>query len=139
VTVAPGAELPEFVMDDIDLPRIRALMQLMRDVNPVHDDAELAAERGLRGPVNQGPANLSYVLNMLLAWGGEEAFLERIDFRFTDIVTTGDTVTAHGAVTAVAPDAAGPEATCDVWLEREDGVKAVVGTARVRLGGESGP
>ena len=68
-------------------------MELMRDTNPVHTDYELAARLGLRGPVAQGPASLAYVINMLLGWRGD-ASLERLEFRFQDTVTVGDTATA---------------------------------------------
>jgi acyl dehydratase len=117
-------------MVGIDTPRIRAVMELMGDVNPVHDDPELVDRLGLRGPVNQGPANLAYVMNMLLAWAGGAGALERIDFRFTEIVTVGDGVTAGGTVTAVDGD----HVECDVWLDRDDGVRAVAGVARLRVG-----
>ena len=96
MVVSPGFELPARSMSEIDMPRIEGLMELMKDVNPVHDDPELVARRGLRGPVNQGPANLSYIVNMLYAWAGPEMELEQFEFRFLDIVVPGDTVTARG-------------------------------------------
>jgi acyl dehydratase len=122
-------KLPDRAMDGIDLDRIRGFMEVMRDVNPVHDDPALVERLGLRGPVNQGPANLAYILNMLADWTGDVAAIERLDFRFLDVVTTGDVVTAGGEVREV--DGAGV-ATCDVWLDRADGVRAVTATARVR-------
>ena len=70
MTIEPGARIPPFVMDDITMDRIHTIMELMHDTNPVHDDPELVERRKLRGPVNQGPANLSYILNMLHAWAG---------------------------------------------------------------------
>ena len=70
MTIEPGARIPPFVMDDITMDRIHMIMDLMHDTNPVHDDPELVERRKLRGPVNQGPANLSYILNMLHAWAG---------------------------------------------------------------------
>jgi len=121
--------LPERTMDGLDLDRIRGFMEVMRDVNPVHDDPELVERLGLRGPVNQGPANLAYMLNMLIDWTGDVTAIERLEFRFLDVVTTGDVVTAGGEVREV--DGAGV-ATCDVWLDRADGVRAVTATARVR-------
>lgn len=128
--VQQGHEIPPFTMDDITMPRIEALMELMHDVNPVHDDPELIAKRGLRGPVNQGPANLSYIVNMLAAWAGPEMVLERLDFTFLDTVSPGDTVVARGVVTDVAAAADGRRIACDVWLER-DGIRAVDAAATI--------
>ncbi len=85
------------------MERVHALMELMHDTNPVHDDPELVEKRRLSGPVNQGPANLAYVVNMLVGWAGPEMRLERLDFRFLDIVVPGDSVIASGTVTAVEP------------------------------------
>jgi acyl dehydratase len=131
--VSAGLEIPPWVMSDLNLTRIQALMTLMRDVNPIHHDSELAAMRGLRGPVNQGPANLAYIINMLLDWAGPEMVLECLQFRFVEIVTAGDVVTARGSVTSVEEDAGEQRIGCDVWLELPDGTKAVEGTARLRI------
>jgi|HubBroStandDraft_6_1064221.scaffolds.fasta_scaffold1479020_2 acyl dehydratase len=125
---AVGANLPPFTMDEIELEQVVELMELMEDVNPVHADAELAARLGLRGPVAQGPASLAYVINMLLDWRGD-AFLERLEFRFQDTVTVGDSATARGVVQAVDGD----EVTCDVSLHLQTGAEALRGVATVRL------
>jgi acyl dehydratase len=125
---AVGANLPPFTMDEIELEQVVELMEPMEDVNPVHADAELAARLGLRGPVAQGPASLAYVINMLLDWRGD-AFLERLEFRFQDTVTVGDSATARGVVQAVDGD----EVTCDVSLHLQTGAEALRGVATVRL------
>ena len=125
---AVGANLPPFTTDEIELEQVVELMELMGDVNPVHADAELAARLGLRGPVAQGPASLAYVINMLLDWRGD-AFLERLEFRFQDTVTVGDSATARGVVQAVDGD----EVTCDVSLHLQTGAEALRGVATVRL------
>lgn len=99
---------------------------LARDPTPIHWDADAAGGR----VINQGPLNLGYIVNMLIAWAGPEAIRE-IDARFTDNVFAGDVVVAGGVVTAVRDGLA----VCDVWLDREDGGRAVTGTATVDLNG----
>jgi 3-hydroxybutyryl-CoA dehydratase len=131
MSVEVGTTLPSFTFDRIDMPTIHGIMEIMGDVNPVHDDEELVERLGLRGPVNQGPANLAYMMNMLRDFAGEDGELERLEFRFMDTVTIGDVVTAGGTVTAVEGDVV----HCDVWLDRDDGVRAVSGSARLRVGG----
>lgn len=138
MSVRPGTVLPPVSTSEITMERVHRMMALMHDTNPVHDDPELVARRRLRGPVNQGPANLSYVLNMLFAWAGPAMQLERYDFRFLDIVVPGDTVTATGSVTAVADDD-GDEVVDVAWrLDVEGGATAVTGTARLRIPGGAG-
>jgi acyl dehydratase len=112
VETTPETEIPAFVMSGIDMDRVHTVMEVMHDVNPVHDDPVLVAKRGLRGPVNQGPASLSYIVNMLHAWAGPDLFLERFDFSFKDFVVPGDVVTARGTVVSEERMDAGSAATC---------------------------
>jgi 3-hydroxybutyryl-CoA dehydratase len=127
---AVGGRLPAFTMQEVSLEQIVGLMELMQDTNPVHVDAELAARLGLRGPVAQGPASLAYVINMLLGWRGD-AFLERLEFRFEDTVTLGDTATARGVVQEVD----GERVTCRFSLGLQTGMQALSGVATVRVPG----
>lgn len=133
--VEPGMAIPPRTMSEITMERVHALMELMHDTNPVHDDPELVEKRRLRGPVNQGPANLAYVVDMLVGWAGPEMRLERLDFRFRDIVVPGDSVIASGTVTAVEPRGDGLRVECAWSLDVEGGATAVTGTARLVLPG----
>lgn len=138
MNLASGTPIPSRSMGEITMERVHRMMELMHDTNPVHDDPELVERRRLRGPVNQGPANLSYVLTMLYAWAGPDLWLERYDFRFLDIVVPGDTVTASGTVTAATVDGDDAVVECAWQLDVEGGATAVAGTARVRLPGAAG-
>ena len=81
-------------------------------------------------PVNQGPNNLGYVMNMLGDWAGGAERIQHIRVRFLDNVFAGDCLEAGGTVTAVDDDAT---VECDVWLAR-DGTHAVLsGTATLSL------
>lgn len=96
---APARSLGGLVRDvgPVHVDDIAAIMDLMGDTNPVHLDAELAQRAGYRGPVNQGPANLAYVLAALTEWrGGDIADLTGAEFQFLDTVTAGDELRVHG-------------------------------------------
>jgi acyl dehydratase len=97
---------------------------LARDPTPIHWDREAAGGE----PINQGPLNVGYVADMLMAWAGPAA-LRELAVRFTDTVRAGDRVVAGGAVTAVHDGLA----ECEVWLDRTDGRRALTGTATVVL------
>jgi acyl dehydratase len=133
VETRPGTEITPYVMGEIEMERVHAVMEVMRDVNPVHDDVSLVEKRGLRGPVNQGPANLSYVVNMLHAWAGPDLFLERFDFTFREVVIPGDVVTARGTVVSEEQVEGGRRLGCDVSLELADGTVAIDGQVRILL------
>jgi acyl dehydratase len=96
---------------------------LLQDPNAIHLD-EVAA----RGRViNQGPVNAGYVIAMLRA-AYPDAKLARIRLRFQANVRAGDHVVAGGVVTSETDG----EIECDVWLDIEDGPRAVEGSATLR-------
>ena len=87
---------------------------------------------GIKGKVvNQGPLNLSYVINMLMNWQGQDC-IRRLTVRFTGWVLGGDTLSTHGKVVSIDDSADELLATCDIWLER-DGERLLEGEAVVAL------
>src|SRR3546814_8039781 len=67
----------------------------LHDPNPIHLDVEVVKAKGLGDKViNQGPANVAYVMNMLAAaFPGSR--IEKMDSRFVDNVYAGDRLTAE--------------------------------------------
>jgi len=121
-----GEELPAWEMPFVDPARMRTMAAILRDPYPVHWDRSSTERFGLGGRViNQGPLNLSYVANMLMAWAGPTA-IRRLTVSFGRPVLDGDAVVAGGRVRHVVEGVA----HCDVWLERDDEL-VVTGTAEV--------
>jgi acyl dehydratase len=96
---------------------------LLDDPNPIHLDEGAARGR----VINQGPVNAGYVIAMLRE-AYPDAWITGLRLRFQANVRGGDTVTAGGAV--VSDD--GRDVTCDVWLDIDDGPRAVEGSATLR-------
>jgi 3-hydroxybutyryl-CoA dehydratase len=97
------------------------MAEVLRDPNPIHLDPAAALAAGLGDRViNQGPANLAYVADMLQA-----AFpahrIAALDSRYLANVRDGDIVTAGGHIRSIDGDRVG----CDAWLQIEDGTIAV--------------
>lgn len=131
--IAVGTQIPEFRVASVDPWRMKVFAALARDPNPIHWDRSEVAARGLGDRlINQGPTNLGYVCNMLVAWAGPEA-LRDLRVRFTANVFDGDDVVAGGVVTEVREVDGERLADCDVWLDRADGTRTVAGTATVVL------
>jgi acyl dehydratase len=136
-TVAVGDPVPPWHLASVSEARMRLLAAILRDPNPIHWDRAEVAARGLGDRlINQGPTNVGYVCNALLTWAGADA-LRELTVRFTSNVFDDDAVTASGIVTAVdtvdGPRGAEVRVTCDVWLDRGDGTRAVEGTAVVTV------
>ncbi len=129
--IVVGTRIPDWVMADVRADRMRVTSAIHRDPNPVHWDPESTRSRGLDGQViNQGPLNVSYLINMLMAWRGPRC-VRRLRVEFSGRIYDGDHVTAKGIVSGI--DVVAGTASCDVWLERRDGSRPVVGVATVHL------
>ena len=123
---ATGELLPEWDMPSVEASRMRTMAAILRDPYPVHWDRAANEALGLGGRViNQGPLNLGYVANMLMAWAGPES-VRRLTVSFGRPVLDTDHVVAGGRVRSIVDGIA----TCDVWLARGD-EHVVTGTAEV--------
>ena len=96
-----GDVVPSWHLESVSPARMRLLAAILRDPNPIHWDRAEVAARGLGDRlINQGPTNVGYVCNAVIAWAGPAA-LRSLNVRFTANVFDDDAVTAGGVVTAV--------------------------------------
>ena len=131
--VTAGTPVPPWSPGPVSPEKMKIFAAIAHDPNPIHWDRAAVADRGLGDRlINQGPINLGYVVNMLLAWGGP-ASLRDIAVRFTSNVFDGDIVSAGGIVTGIRLEQEERLADCEVWLDRGDGTRAIAGTATVAL------
>jgi acyl dehydratase len=130
--ISAGDSIPPWTMTEVDPQRMKTMAAILRDPYQVHWDRDATTAMGLGGKViNQGPLNLSYIANMLMAWQGDQG-IRRLTVSFGHPVLDGDHVTAHGTVTSIDDVGDEQHASCAVWLER-DGERVVTGTAVVAL------
>ena len=128
---AVGVELPRLIIESIDAEKMKTMAALLADSNPIHWDVDTVKELGMGDqPVNQGPNNLGYVMNMLCDWAGGAERIQQIRVRFLDNVFAGDRLEAGGTVTAVGDDGA---VECDIWLARDGTHPVLAGTATLLL------
>jgi acyl dehydratase len=132
MSIEPGTTIPPWEMPDVSPDRMKTMAAILRDPYPVHWDREAVDAIGF-GPrvINQGPLNLSYITNMLMAWQGPTC-VRRLQVSFGHPVLDHDHVTATGTVTSIETVDGERRAHCDVFLER-DGAPVVTGTAVVAL------
>ncbi|WP_422342744.1 MaoC family dehydratase [Parasphingorhabdus sp.] len=109
-----GDELPPFTIESVSPEAMKQWAVFLADPNPIHLDVEVVKAKGLGDKViNQGPANVAYMMNMLMA-----AFpgcrIESMDSRFLDNVYGEDKAVASGKITAIENDKISCEFTLDV-------------------------
>jgi acyl dehydratase len=133
-TLEPGTVLIDYPVGEITRDRMVAVMEVMGDLNPIHEDEELARRLGFRGIVNQGPANLAYVVNMLMDRLGVDAGqVKLLDFRFHDNVVPGDALIARGEITALRDKGQVTEVDCSFRLDMAGGAPRLSGTATIEV------
>ena len=109
-----GDELPPFTIESVSPEAMKQWAIFLADPNPIHLDVEVVKAKGLGDKViNQGPANVAYMMNMLMA-----AFpgcrIESMDSRFLDNVYGKDKVIASGKIAAIEDNRISCEFTLDV-------------------------
>ena len=130
---SPGDALTCHRVTTVTADSMRTMSVLLDDPNPIHLDVAAVRELGLGDRlINQGPANVAYMMDMI-----RENFptgrLRHFRTRLLSNVFQGDTVTAGGSVESTEDHPDGRQITCQVWLDVEEGGRAVEGTAIVVL------
>jgi 3-hydroxybutyryl-CoA dehydratase len=130
---AAGAALGPWTLEAVDPDAMRAMGELLADPNPIHFDADAARAAGLGDrPINQGPANFGYVLEMLRA-AVPGATVRDLDVRLLGQVAAGDRVVAAGRVEETRDEDGVLRIACAVWLDVDGGSRALDGTAVLTL------
>ena len=135
-SVGIGDELPRRVIESVSAERMKTMAALLGDPNTIHWDVDDVRRLGLGDrPVNQGPNNMGYVIDMLTGWAGGPGNFRRLKVRFLGNVFAEDRLVAGGRVTAVRHLPEGRLVDCDVWLARDGTEPVLSGTATVLLPG----
>lgn len=128
-----GDHLPSVELT-ISAEKMKTAAALLADPNPIHFDVEAVQALGLGDqPVNQGPLNMGYIMNMLADFSGSHDRLKHLKVRFLANVFAGDRVQASGTVIGIhpTPDGDGIEVECNVALAVVDDRQVLSGTATV--------
>jgi acyl dehydratase len=101
-----------------------------KDTKNIHTDDEVARKAGLPRALAQGRYPVGYLSEYLLAFfnrgwiqGG------RLEVSLVKPIFPGDTITIRGVVRDKVLEGKITRIVLDVWLEKQDGQKATVGTA----------
>lgn len=113
-------DLPVWTLKIAAEPMV-VLADLLCDANPIHLDPHAVAAAGLGDRViNQGPANVGYILNMLTNAFPEHR-VARLESRYLANVRAGDDVEAGGTFV----EGSNGQIDCSVWLRVREGAIAV--------------
>jgi acyl dehydratase len=136
--VRAGDPLPDLVIESVDPEKMKTMAALLRDPNPIHWDVAAVRSLGMGDrPVNQGPNNMAYLVNLLASFAGGYGGVRAMRVRFLGNVFAGDRLVAGGEIAAVDPDGA---IHCEVWLRRDGDADDTVmaGTATIAVSDRPG-
>jgi len=95
-----------------------------------HNDVEEAKKLGFPDIVVQGMMPLCFVADMLAQRFGEGLYRGgRMDIRLVNVLWNGDRVRSRGVVREIVSEGSARRAQMQVWCEKEDGTKVVIGDA----------
>jgi acyl dehydratase len=127
--VNAGDTLKPFRIASVSPEGMKAWAKFLHDPNPIHLDPGVVKAKGLGDRViNQGPANLAYLINMLQG-AVPNSFIESLEVRYVDNVFGGEAVEAGGTVKEISADGSKRHISCDVWLRVEARGAVLTGTA----------
>jgi len=128
----PGDVLEPLVIEAVDTEPMKTMAALLGDPTPIHYDAEVVRALGLGdAPINQGPMNIGYLVELACRAGGGPQALRRIAVRLHGSVFAGDRVECTATVAAV-DEAAG---TAELELRATAGGRDVLsGSATIATG-----
>jgi 3-hydroxybutyryl-CoA dehydratase len=122
-----GDTLPPFVIESVNPQAMKQWSVFLADPNPIHLDVDVVKAKGLGDRViNQGPINVAYMMNMLMA-AFPGARIDAMDARFLDNVYGEDKAIASGTITAIE----GNRISCEFTLTVEGRGVVNSGTATI--------
>ena len=124
-----GHTLKPFRIASVSPEGMKAWAKFLHDPNPIHLDPAVVKAKGLGDRViNQGPANLAYLINMLQG-AVPNGLIESLEVRYVDNVFGGEAVEAGGTVKDVSEEGSKRRVSCEVWLRAEARGQVLTGTA----------
>ena len=125
-----GTELGPRMIESVSGPAMHDVAVVLDDPNPIHLSGEAAAAAGLGDrPVNQGPVNIGYILDMLRD-AAPASSCATSACACSQTCSPATASSRRGRVESVETDRDGRFlARCLVWLDIDGSGRAVEGTA----------
>jgi len=104
-----------------------------------HNDRELARALGFPDIVVQGMMSICFVSELMTrAFGAGWFSGGKLDVRLVNVVWVEDRLTVRGRIRDEEPEGDKQRLLCDVWCEKPDGTKTIVGTASALRSADAG-
>lgn len=132
MTVAVGDRLPAVLKQ----PTTRQLVMFAGasgDFYEIHYDNAVAVEAGLPGVIVHGYLKMAWFGELVSAWAGPDAFVQRVDVSYRGTDVPGDAYQLGGQVTAISSGENVTTIELEIWGEGATGAKTTIGSAAVQF------
>jgi len=129
-----GDRLPS-IEKSIDQNRMNQWARISGDYNRLHVDPQYASQTPFKGTIAHGPMSLAF-LNELMMKCFDEGWAvggKLYGVRFVSPAKDGDRIRIGGTITGIVEKEGERLVECDLFVEKEDGTKTVVGSAVARM------
>ena len=96
-------------------------------------DDEVAKAEGFTGVILPGNMSMAFLAQLLTEWCGDSGKLKRLEVDFRRSIQPGDTLQCTGIVTDIQNVDQENQVSMDVYIETQNGERALQGTALVLL------
>jgi len=95
-----------------------------------HNDVEEAKKLGFPNVVVQGMMTTCFASQVMLDRFGEGFLVGgKMSLKLTNVVWVDEVVTARAVVREIVPEGTRQRVHCDVWVEKDDGTRVLIGAA----------
>ena len=106
-----------FVYGPITRDGLKAYAKASGDVNPIHQNPEIAKKAGLGDVISHGLFNMAHVNHMLADWAGKNGMVKMIDIQMRKSGRVDDMLTSKGKITKKYEEGGEKLVDLDVWQE----------------------
>jgi len=129
-----GSEIPPLVKGPYMVMNLAKFGAMVGDFYPTHYDHKWATEKDrVPAVVVYGLQIASHLCQLLTDWIGPNGVLKKYTNRVTTQVYVGDTLTMKGRVIKKYTKDGENYVECELWGEKQDSTRAVVGSGTVML------
>lgn len=134
--VTEGMKIPSVVRrpDSVQLIKYSAAAN---SYNARHFNRETAMAEGLPGVILQGKLRSAFLCQLLTDWVGSQGHLVSISVQQRGLDLVDKDLICTGLVTGLRHDGDDHLVECQIWIENEEQVRTVVGSAEVALPSKS--
>lgn len=120
----------------INQERIMDWARISNDFNRIHVDPEYAEKTRFMGTIAHGPMSLAFLIELMMEDFGAEWTMggKLMNVRFMAPIRPGDRIKIGGVVKRIFEEGREQFVECDLFIEKGEGGKAVVGQAIGRIG-----